>query len=254
MHNRNRSWWRLAVWLLVLFGVQQAFAIPREDNTEKEENLKQQASGGLFHRWTFDQPSSEAALGDFSQIGLGEGPTGVWAIAPETQAPSPPHILKAASACQAEFCYRMLVANKLEYEYPDVSVSLRSPGDGKGGQGGIVISVKDSENFYAAIVDLAAKKLDILRVLKGQVTLLGQTPITPKPVEWHSLRIQRDTIISKDVIDAFFDGLLVLSVRDQSLGKGQVGVVVDRNSSLDFDSLHAIPLFSQRPFSAPAAY
>ncbi|HWC51907.1 MAG TPA: hypothetical protein VG453_09465, partial [Nitrospira sp.] len=75
-----------------------------------------------------------------------------------------------------------------------------------------------------------------------------------KPVDWHSLRMNRDTIISKDVIEVFFDGRLMLSVQDQTLGLGEVGLVVRGQSPLHFDSLHAVPLFSQRPVSNPAAY
>lgn len=53
---------------------------------------------------------------------------------------------------------------------------------------------------------------------------------------------------------AIFDGQLVVTVEDQSLAIGQVGLLVRGHTALDFDSLHAIPLFSQRPLSAPAAY
>ena len=106
----------------------------------------------------------------------------------------------------------------------------------------------------SVVVDLAARKLQVVRVLGEQVTVLGETAITPKPVEWHSLRINRDTIISKDVIEVFFDGRLIQSVQDQTLGRGQIGLLVWGQSPLHFDSLHAVPLFSQRPVSNPAAY
>jgi hypothetical protein len=66
--------------------------------------------------------------------------------------------------------------------------------------------------------------------------------------------MNRDTIISKDVIEVFFDGKLMLSVRDQTLGLGEIGLLVRGQSPLYFDSLHAVPLFSQRPVSNPAAY
>jgi len=56
------------------------------------------------------------------------------------------------------------------------------------------------------------------------------------------------------VIEVFFDGRLMASVQDQTLGLGQVGLIVWGQSPLHFDSLHAVPLFSQRPVSNPAAY
>lgn len=228
-------------------------AIQTESQEEKQANFKEQALGGLFHRWTFDQKPEEG-LGEFSQLVVGGDAAAVWTIGADAEAPSPPNILKAGSSCQTGACYHLLVANKWQYEYPDVTVRLRFPAERGAGRGGIVIGLKDEKHFYAAVVDLAAKKLEVIRVLDEQVTVLGDTPITPKPVDWHSLRINRDTIISKDVIEVFFDGRLVLSVQDQTLGLGQVGLLVLGQSPLHFDSLHAVPLFSQRPVSNPAAY
>jgi hypothetical protein len=229
-------------------------AIQMESSAEKQANFKQQALGGLFHRWTFDQQTPEDALSGFSQFLVGSDRPPVWTIASEQEAPSPPNILKAQSACQTSSCYQLLIADKLQYEYPDVTVRLRFPEEGGVGQGGIVIGLTDERHFYAAIIDLAAKKLEVVRVLGDQVTVLGETAVTPNPVDWHSLRMNRDTIISKDVIEVFFDGKLLLSVQDQALGLGQVGLIVRGKSPLDFDSLHAVPLFSQRPVSSPAAY
>ena len=229
-------------------------AIQTESPAEKQANFNQQALGGLFHRWTFDQQTPEDALSGFAQFVVGDDASPAWIVAPEKEAPSPPNILKAESSCHAASCYQLLVAEKLEYEYPDVSVRMRFPAEGGVGQGGIVIGVQDEQHFYAAIIDLAAKKLEVVRVIGEQVTVLGETVITPKPVEWHSLRMNRDTIISKDVIEVFFDGRLMSSVQDQTLGLGQVGLIVWGQSPLHFDSLHAVPLFSQRPVSNPAAY
>ena len=48
--------------------------------------------------------------------------------------------------------------------------------------------------------------------------------------------------------------LLVVTVEDHSLAIDQAGLLVRGRIALDFDSLHAIPLYSQRPISAPAAY
>ena len=118
----------------------------------------------------------------------------------------------------------------------------------------MVFGVKNATHFYAAVVDLATKSFEVIRVVDGTETRLGQASITPKAAPWHMLRIQRNTIISKDFIETFFDGQLAVTVEDQSLATGRVGVLVRGHTEMDFDSLHAIPLFSQRPLSAPAAY
>jgi hypothetical protein len=243
-------------WMLLQEGLAPVAvsAIQTESQAEKQANFKQQALGELFHRWTFDQQKPGDPLSGFSQFIVGGNAAPVWTVSAEADAPSPPNILKAESSCQTGTCYQLLVADHLYYEYPDVTVRLRFPAEGATGQGGIIIGLQDERHFYAAVVDLVAKTVEVIRVLDDQVTVLGESTITPKAVEWHSLRMNRDTIISKDVIEVFFDGRLLLSVQDQTLGLGQVGLLVRGDSPMNFDSLHAVPLFSQRPVSNPAAY
>ena len=236
------------------FCIERSHAIQAESRTEKEANLKGQAQGGLFNRWTFDQEKSGEAPAGFSMLEFGEGPAADWTIKVDPDAPSASHILAVNSSCQAVTCYRLIVADGFQYEYPDVSVRMRFPVDAAAGGGGVAFGVRDAAHFYAVVVDLAAKTLEISRVVDGKETRLGRSSITPKAVPWHMLRIQRNTIISKDFIETFFDGQLVVTVEDQSLAIGRVGLLVRGQTALDFDSLHAIPLFSHRPLSSPAAY
>jgi hypothetical protein len=236
------------------FCVELSQATQTENRTEKEANLKGQAQGGLFNRWTFDQQKSGEAPAGFSMLGFGEGPGADWTIKADNDAPSASNILAVNSSCHAETCYRLIVADGFQYEYPDVSVRMRFPVDAVTGVGGVVFGVSDAAHFYAAVVDLVRKTLEVSRVVEGKETRLGRSSITPKAVSWHTLRIQRNTIFSKDFIETFFDGQLVVTVEDQSLAIGQVGLLVRGQTALNFDSLHAIPLFSQRPLSAPAAY
>lgn len=236
------------------FYIERSHAIQAESRTEKEANLKGQAQGGLFNRWTFDQQKSDEAPAGFSMLGFGEGQAANWMVKADPDAPSASNILAVNSSCQTVSCYRLIVADGFQYEYPDLSVRMRFPVDAVAGVGGVVFGLKDATHFYAVVVDLGAKTLEVSRVVDGKETRLARSSITPKAVPWHMLRIQRNTIISKDFIETFFDGQLAVAVEDQSLATGQVGLLVRGPIALDFDSLHAIPLFSHRPLSAPAAY
>lgn len=233
--------------------VERSHAIEVESRTEKEANLQGQIQGGLFNRWTFDQQKSGEAPVGFSMLGFGEGPAADWMVKADPDAPSASHVLAVHSSCPAATCYRLIVADGFQYEYPDVSVRMRFPVDATA-IGGVVFGVQDARHFYAVVVDLATKTLEVSRVVKGKETSLGQSSLTPKAGPWHTLRIQRNTTLSKDFIETFFDGVLAVTVEDQSLTIGQVGLAVRGSTALDFDSMHAVPLFSHRPLSAPAAY
>ena len=241
----------VAMFIFVVAG--PASAVPRENHEEKEANLKQQATGGLFHKWTFDKDATKSIPEGFVPLSFGAGVSAIWSIESDETAPSAPNVVMGASSCEESNCFRLLIAQGLEYEYPDLTMRIRSV-EGTAGTGGFVFGVRDAQNFYAALVDLGAKRAQVLRVIEGVVTVLGQTAVTLKPIDWHSLRVQRNTIVSKDFIEAFVDGVLVLSVEDQMLGTGQVGVAMQGKTSWFFDTLHAVPLFSHRPLSSPAAY
>ena len=228
-------------------------AVPLENHEEKESNLKKQATGGLFKKWTFDADEANAVPAGFSPLSLDEGSQAAWTVAPEATAPSAPNVVAVTSGCDGASCFRLLVAQGLEYEYPDLAVRFRSGNDSTG-VGGMVFGVKNARNFYAALVDLGSRSAQVIRMVDGAITVLGQTPVTLKAIDWHSLRVQRNTIISKDFIETFVDGVLVLSVEDQALGTGQVGLSTQGKTSLLFDTFHAVPLFSHRPLSSPAAY
>jgi hypothetical protein len=232
--------------------VTSANAVQNETPEEKAANLKKQATGGLFQKWTFDQDQSNVVPSGFVKGVFQDEPLADWVVQGHATAPSSPHVLAGSSSC-ARLCYQVLLAHGLEYEYPDLSVRFHAQ-KGTAGLGGMVFGVRDTRNFYAALIDPVAQNVRLVRLLNGQEHVLGQASVNLKPVEWHSLRLQRNTIISKDFIEVFVDGVLVLSIEDQALGLGQIGLVVLGQSTVLFDSFHAVPLFSHRPLSAPPAY
>ncbi len=234
-----------------LVGASSSYGVQTETHEEKAANLKKQAIGGLFQKWTFDQDQIHDLPGGFEQGVSVDGSPATWAVLTSTSAPSVPNVVAGSSSC-AQGCYQVLMAKELEYEYPDLSVRFHAP-DGAGA-GGLVFGARDAKNFYAAIVDPVLRKAQLIRISDGRDRPLAQASVNLKQVDWHSLRVQRNTIISKDFIEVYVDGTLVLSVEDKALGLGQIGLVVVGKSTMFFDSFHAVPLFSHRPLSSPPAY
>lgn len=233
-----------------LVGTGLSYGVQLETPEEKAANLKNQATGGLFQKWTFDQDQIHNLPEGFEQD-IADESTATWAVQVSTHAPSPPNVVAGSSSC-AQHCVQVLLAKGLEYEYPDLSVRFRVP-DGVG-TGGLALGAHDAKNFYAAVVDPGQRKAQLMRISDGRGEPLAQASVNLKEVDWHSLRVQRNTIISKDFIEVYVDGTLVLSVEDQTLGLGQVGFVLVGKSTMFFDSFHAVPLFSHRPLSSPPAY
>jgi hypothetical protein len=211
----------------------------------------------LSNLWNFDtQKPGETPTG-FSAGMVGDGQQGQWRIEADPQAPTAPNRLVQATPCPntaTAGCLQVLLAEGVTYEFPDLMVRLRMTSDGQHGAGGIVFGAKDVRNFYAAVVDLITDTLELLRVAEGQITVLGHEAVKRKQSVWHLLRVQHNTNLSKDYIEINFDGHLVFSTRDKTLGAGKIGLLTRGDANVGFDSFHAIQLYSQRLLSPPAAY
>lgn len=218
---------------------------------------RDQAALDLHHRWTFDTGKPGAIPAGFSMLTIGAGPAGKWEIEDDPQAPSAPNRLTQSPSCSdadAAGCLQVLLAEGINYEYADLSIRLRMISEKAHGGGGIAFKARDARNFYAAIVDLAGDTLEVIRLVDGRPTVLGQVPVTRKPVDWHTLRVQHNTILSKDFLEITFDGQIVFSRWEKVVGGGQIGLVTKGAGIVGFDNFDAIQLYSQQPLSPPAAY
>jgi hypothetical protein len=242
---------RLAIALIVSLIAGPALGAerwPKRDSTAFQD---------LFHIWDFDKAAAGGPPPDFTALQMGGAQTAaIWMVKPDPSAPSPPNIVDQSAPC-TDGCVQLLLANGLVYGYPDLSTRIRLvPGAaaGSSGAGGLVFGARDGNNFYAAVVSAAGDTVELLRVVDGKPTVLAQKTVKPKKVAWHHLRVQRNTIISKEYIEVFFDAELVLSYDEKLLEPGQIGIMTRGDALVGFDHLHAAPLYSQNPLSPPAAY
>lgn len=229
-------------------------------------SLAETASPDLRHFWRFDTDKPGQPPAGFSAVLFGEGPTANWIVEADPQTPSAPNRLVQSTPCQTvpdhapSGCLQLLLVDGLIYEYPDLTVRLRfaprndQSGTGGGAAGIVFKAEKDARNFYAALVDPAAAALEVIRVVEGRVTVLGREPVKRKPVPWHTLRVQHNTILSKDFLEISFDGQIVFTRWDTKLGAGHIGLVTKSGAPIWFDNFDAVQLFSQRLLSPPAAY
>ncbi|WP_447963158.1 hypothetical protein [Nitrospira sp. Ecomares 2.1] len=208
----------------------------------------------LFQEWKFDQSAlSELPEGFTKAVGEPSG-KGEWSVKEDPSAPSRPHLVEQRLQCAEDWCYEILIAEGAVAEYVDLSVQIKLNLGTPSGKAGLAYGVQDNKNFYAAVVEPSTNEVVVYVVKNGAPTELGRESLIPRSAEWHFLRIQRNTIISKEITEISFDNHLVLSVADQSFKKGQLGIVAIGDGSFSFDNLRAMELQSNRPLSRPSAY
>ncbi len=240
------AWWMAAVAAIVLSDPSSARAISLE---------QKQAELDLRHVWNFDKDAVGTLPPGFIPAQMGAGPAGEWKVESDQTAPSGPHRLSQTASCPGG-CFHLLLADGLVYDYVDVTTRFRAltAGATGAGTGGLVFRYRDAKNFYAAVIDLAASSLEVVKVTDGQVQGLAMEPVKPSPSPWHYLRVKHDTILSKDAMEVWFDGKIIFSTWDKERFGGQIGLVSKGTGPLGFDNIHAIRLYSQHPLSPPAAY
>ena len=206
------------------------------------------------HVWNFDSERPGGPPSAFVVTVLGSGSPGHWTIEADAHAPSPPNRLIQEAPCSTPECFQVLLAEGVRYEYPDAAVRLRAITAGMQSAGGIVFGARNPLTFLAAIVDFGSDTLEVIGVVDGQVTVLGREPVKRRKTDWHTLRVQHNTILSKEFLEISFDGEIVFSRWEKAIGSGQVGLVTHGPGPMAFDNFHVVQLYSQRPLSPPAAY
>ncbi|MEW6543995.1 MAG: hypothetical protein AB1411_10340 [Nitrospirota bacterium] len=247
-----------AVFLLAAIGliVGSRHALAGEEKGARAYNEKAQAELDLRHLWNFDKDKPGGPPAGFIALTVGAGQAGGWTVEADPLAPSAPNRLSQTVLCPGG-CYQLLLAEGVTYDYVDLTVRLRvvsgTPAT-TGATGGAVFRVKDERNFHAALVDLAAQSLEVIRVVDGQATVLAHEPVKLRPGAWHPLRVLHETILSKDLMEISFDGKIVFSTWDQERYGGRIGLATRGDAAIGFDNFHVIRLYSQKPLSPPAAY
>jgi len=206
----------------------------------------------VFQEWQFDQSSFGNLPDGFSQEIGGQTGKGGWLVNKDTTAPSRPNLVEQQLTCGEGLCYQLLSVDGVTVEYVDLSVRMKMRKST--GKAGLAYGIQDAQNFYAVVVEPKTNEIVAYVVKDGQPTELARETLILEPSEWHFLRIQRNTIVSKEFTEIFFDHHLLIDVYDQSFKIGKIGLVAMGDGAFSFDNLRAIELMSNRPLSRPAAY
>lgn len=208
----------------------------------------------LFQEWQFDQSALAKAPEGFSQEVGGQAGQGGWVVSQDTTAPSRPNLVEQELTCGEGLCYQLLSVDGVTAEYVDLSVRMKMRLGTPSGKAGLAYGIQDAKNFYAVVVEPKNNEIVAYVVKDGQPTEIARETLILEPSEWHFLRIQRNTIVSKEFTEIFFDHHLLIDVYDQSFKKGKIGLVAMGDGAFSFDNLRAMELMANRPLSRPAAY
>ena len=209
----------------------------------------------IFQEWTFEKNLDSVLPPGFSSHTLGHGHLGEWTIIADDDAPSRTHALLQPTSCPAAGCYQLLINDTIRVEYVDLTVGILSKLGTPTSAAGLVLNLQDLENFYAVLIYPASNMVRAYRFSEGKPTLIEEHEVIPKKrTPWHFLRVQRNTILSKDFFEISFDNQFFLSVYDSTFRTGRIGLLTTGDGKFAFDNLRAVELVTSEPLSRPPAY
>ena len=208
----------------------------------------------LFQEWQFDTSTLNEVPQGFSLEVGGKSHEGGWFVKEDNLAPSQPKTAEQHLTCEKGLCYQLLSVDGVTVEYVDLSVRMKMRLGTPSGKAGLAYGIQDAQNFYAVVVEPKTNEIVAYVVKEGQPKEIARETLILEPSEWHFLRIQRNTIVSKEFTEIFFDHHLMIDVYDQSFKIGKIGLVAMGDGAFSFDNLRAIELMANRPLSRPAAY
>ncbi|MDR4494454.1 MAG: hypothetical protein AB7P17_07850 [Nitrospirales bacterium] len=241
---------------VVLFGMVLSGPILSSANDQPHELPKPElkTTPPVFEEWNFETGSSVGVPEGFQIFNGGQVSGKGWNISEDSTAPSRSHVVQQSLVCEQEDCYQLLVSDNIQVDYVDISVRLKMLLGSPSGYAGLAFSIQDAKNFYAAVVHPKNNHVVVYAVKEGKPMELGKADLILNDTPWHTLRVQRYTIISKEVIEVFFDQHMLLSLWDGSFRVGKLGLVAMGKAGFAFDNLRVMELLTQRPFSRPSAY
>jgi len=209
----------------------------------------------LFEEWDFEKQLDPDHLPGFSPQTLGHGHPGQWTVVLEEQGPGQTHALLQSTPCMDPSCYQLLIQENIRVEYVDLSVGILSKLGTPTSAAGLVLGMQDLKNFYAVLVYPASNMVKAYRFSDGNPVLIADHPVTPKQrTPWHFLRVQRNTIVSKEFLEISFDNQFILSIEDSTFRTGRIGFLTTGDGTFAFDNLRVVELLTSRPLSRPPAY
>ncbi len=209
----------------------------------------------IFQEWNFEKNLDSVLPPGFASHTLGHGYPGEWTVITDGDAPSRTHVLLQSTSCSDPSCYQLLINETIRMEYVDFTVGILSKLGTPTSAAGLVLGLQDLDNFYAILIYPASNMVKAYRFSDGKPTLIEEHEVIPrKRTPWHFLRVQRNTIVSKEFFEISFDNQFFLSVYDSTFKTGQIGLLTTGSGKFAFDNLRAVELVASEPLSRPPAY
>lgn len=185
----------------------------------------------------FDKDEAGKPPKDFTIALTGGGPAPEFVVAAESGAPSGKQVLAQKSADSTDLRFPLCIYDKFSADDVVVSVRFKAVEGKVDRAGGVVLRLKDKDNYYVARANALEDNVRLYHVVAGKRVQFAGEKAKVSSGEWHTLKVEA----RGNHFKVFFDGDKPMFEADDDTFKeaGKVGVWTKADSVTLFDDLKA---------------
>ena len=200
-----------------------------------EQPAPQQAASKQF-TYNFDSDSAGQLPAKFHGAKTGAGTQEKWEVTTDPTAPSKPNVVAQTSTDQTDYRFPLLVADDGSFLDLDVSVKFKAVSGNIDRAGGLVLRLKDPNNYYIVRANALENNYRLYHVVNGRRSQFAGANLKVTSGEWHELRVE--AIGNK--FTCYYDGNKKIEATDDTFkDAGKVGLWTKADSVTYFDDLKA---------------
>ncbi len=186
------------------------------------------AERGRTYAWSFDDIVANGPATAFVPV-LGE-----WKVQAEATAPSKPNVLRQKGSFGGADFPRTIVRDLV---FTDLTVSVRCrPESGSTDRAcGLMLRLKDSDNYYVTRANALEANVRLYRVVDGDRQQLDSASVGVSSGQWHTL----EATARGTTLTVSWNGTQLLHWTDATFARGKIGLWTKADSVTAFDDLQA---------------
>jgi hypothetical protein len=187
----------------------------------------------------FDDAAPDAPPKGFSFGRTGSGTPGKWVVRKEKDAPSGSNVLAQLDADGTDFRFPVAFADEPSVQNVRVAVKCKTISGEVDQVCGLVLRLKDENNYYIARSNALESNIRFYHVKEGKRTQLASWSGKVTHGAWHELAIEA----KGDRFQVLWDAKKVLDVKDRTFsGPGRIGLWTKADAVTWFDDLSVTEL------------
>lgn len=186
------------------------------------------------HVWNFDQDALGKMPPGFTSALTGQGKIGQWVVMKDDSAPSSPNVLAQTSTDPTDYRFPLAIADDTNYKDLALSVKFKTI-SGKVDQGaGLVVRLKDKDNYYIVRANADEDNYRLYHVVKGKRVRFAGANFKVTSNAWHEIKVEA----RGNEFKCFYDGKLRFTAKDDTFKEaGKIGLWTKADSVIHFDDL-----------------